>query len=134
MNSEALILIGTLGGALIGALSTLGVTWLNKRSEERKHYRELIINLAVENYKEAGIMARAMLERRPDISQIQYPLDDFIIRMVQLGELIIDKKLNPTEIKDILAKMDALTDQVHEYYDTREEARRIKNAETQDRV
>lgn len=134
MNSEALILIGTLGGALIGALSTLGVTWLNKRSEERKHYRELIINLAVENYKEAGAMARAVLEKRPETSQIHYPFDDFIIHMVQLGELIIDKKLNPNEVKEILAKMDALTEQVHEYYETREQNRKKKKVESHNRV
>jgi hypothetical protein len=90
----------------------------------------LIINLAVENYKEEGAMARTVLERRPDISQVHYPLDDFIIRMVQLGELIIDKKLNPAEVKEILAKMDALTDQVHEYYDTREQTKKKKKAES----
>jgi hypothetical protein len=119
MSSEILILVGTLSGAFIGALSTLGVTWLSKRSEERKHYRELIINLAVENYKEERAMARAVLERRPEITQFHYPLDDYIIHMVQLAELVIDKKIQPNDVKRVLAEMDELTDQVHGYYDER---------------
>jgi hypothetical protein len=127
MNSEILIIIGTLGGALIGALSTLGVTWLTRRSEERKHYRELIINLAVENYKEEGAMARAILERRPEISQVHYPLDDFIIHMAQLADLVIDKKMHRGEVRKILAELNELTDEVHAYYDEQKHAKKEKS-------
>lgn len=44
-------LITIVAGAFIGSISTVLVTWINKRSEERKHYREIVIKTAVENYK-----------------------------------------------------------------------------------
>lgn len=55
--------ISALIGALVGALSTVLVTWIGKRFDERKHYRELLINAAIENYKEERMMARAILEK-----------------------------------------------------------------------
>src|ERR1041385_3772969 len=57
LKPEELILIGTLAGALIGSLSTLLVTWLNKRPEERRHYRELVVNAAIEHWKHASDLA-----------------------------------------------------------------------------
>ena len=44
--------------------------------------------------------------------------------MTQLAELVINKKMQRGEVKKILAEMDALTDQVHEYYHERERARK----------
>jgi len=78
-------------------------------------------------------MARAVLERRPEISASPLSIHDFVIQMVQLGELIIGKKINHKEVKESLAKMDPLTEQVHEYYDTREQTKKEKNAESHNR-
>ena len=124
MDSGILILIGTLGGAFIGAISTLGVTWLSKRTEERKHYRELIINLAIENYKEERLMARTMIEKRPQVSLMLYPLDGFIIHMTRLADLVVDKKIQPDEVKKLLSELDELIEKVYEYYDERESTKK----------
>lgn len=80
----------------------------------------------MENYKEQGALARAVLDRRPEISQVHYPLDDFIIHMPQLAELVIKKEIQRGEVKKILSEMDALTDEVHEYYHERDRARKEK--------
>jgi hypothetical protein len=104
--------IGALVAAIVVSLSNLFVTLINKRAEERKHYRELIINAAIENYKEEKSMAKAILERRPEIDQVFYPMDDFIINMAVLADFVIDKKIKPDELKEALIEMDKIRDMV----------------------
>lgn len=125
-NASLLVLLGTLGGALIGSLSILTVTWLTKRSEERKHYRELIINTAVENYKEAGVLARTVLEKRPQLSQRHYPLDMFIIHMTHLADLVVDKKIQSSDVKELLSKVNQFAEELYASYDAIDEAKKQK--------
>ncbi len=107
--------IGALVAAIVVSLSNVVVTLVNKRAEERKHYRELIINAAIENYKEERSMAKVVMERRPEIDQIFYPMDDFIIHMAVLAEFVIDKKIKPDELKEALVKMDKIRLMVEEH-------------------
>lgn len=111
----ALIAVSALIGSLLGSFSSLATTWINKKSEERKHYRELIINLAVENYKEERLMARTLLERRPEIDQQFTPLSIYVIYMSKLAELIIDKKIQPGAVKESLIEIDKVTEEAITY-------------------
>jgi hypothetical protein len=100
--------VGAFVAAIVISLSNVVVTLINKKAEERKHYRELIINAAIENYKEERSMAKMLMEKRPEINQIFYPMDDFIIQMSMLADFIIDKKLKPEELKEALIEMDKI--------------------------
>ena len=111
--------ISALVGSLIGSLSSLAATWINRKSEERKHYRELIISLAVENYKEERLMARTLLEKRPGINQRLYPLSTYVVYMSKLAELIIDKKIQLGEVKKAFAKADQVTEEAYEYLENK---------------
>jgi hypothetical protein len=51
--------VGAFVAAIVISLSNVVVTLINKKAEERKHYRELIINAAIENYKEERSMANS---------------------------------------------------------------------------
>jgi hypothetical protein len=107
--------VGAFVAAIVISLSNVVVTLINKKAEERKHYRELIINAAIENYKEERSMAKIVMEKRPEINQIFYPMDDFIIQMSMLADFIIDKKLKPEELKEALIEMDKIRKMVQEY-------------------
>jgi hypothetical protein len=107
--------VGALVAAIVISLSNVVVTLINKKAEERKHYRELIISAAIENYKEERSMAKIVMEKRPEIDQIFYPMDDFIIQMSMLADFIIDKKLKPEELKEALIEMDKIRKMVQEY-------------------
>ncbi|MEO5735974.1 MAG: hypothetical protein ABIQ82_00775 [Variovorax sp.] len=50
MQSELIVVIGTLGGAAIGAVGALGTTWLTKRIDDRKNLRELALKAAIESW------------------------------------------------------------------------------------
>jgi hypothetical protein len=86
------------------------VTWITKRSEERKHYKELVINAAIENWKQACEFAKA--SSSPELIN---PLDDFIIHMIKFSELIVDEKLDASNIEKKLAEINELTTKVNEY-------------------
>lgn len=107
--------VGAFVAAIVISLSNVVVTLINKKAEERKHYRELIINAAIENYKEERSMAKLLIEKRPEIDQIFYPMDDFIIQMSMLADFIIDKKLRPEELREALIEMDKIRTLVREY-------------------
>lgn len=84
-----LIASGTLAGVVITSLFNLINTRIAKKSEERKHQRELIINTALESRRQAIELAR--LSPSP---QAILPLDDFIIHMVALSEIVLEKKMD----------------------------------------
>lgn len=107
--------VGAFVAAIVVSLSNVVVTLINKKAEERKHYRELIINAAIENYKEERSMAKMVMEKRPEVSQIFYPMDDFIIQMSMLAGFIIDKKLQPEELKEALVEMDKIRKMVQDH-------------------
>jgi len=96
LSSVELAIIGTLGGAIVGGVFTVIIAVINKRSEERKHYRELIVNASIENWKHLS-----------EISKAKYiqPMSDFIFHMVKVCDLALDKKTN---INNIQQKLDEI--------------------------
>jgi hypothetical protein len=48
MKTEVLVAIVGLGGVAIGSLSTLALTFLNRRFDDRRHLRQLAIETAVQ--------------------------------------------------------------------------------------
>lgn len=105
ISPELAALIGTIIGALIGSTSTLLVTWITKRSEERKHFRELIMTSALEHWKQQiDIGLKSPFPTRVN------PLYTFIIHMLKFSELAWGKDLSPENIGKILAEVDAVTE------------------------
>jgi hypothetical protein len=90
----SLLLLGT--GGLFGVLITQLVTILNARSsrksEERKHYRELIVKAAIENWKQQ--MEAYAVHQQP---MVHIPLEVYLIQMVKFSELFMDPEAKLTE-------------------------------------
>ncbi|HMV16308.1 MAG TPA: hypothetical protein PLD21_09410 [Rhodocyclaceae bacterium] len=51
LSPEELAVVGTLGGALIGALPQFVSSLLNRRTEEKRQFRELAVRSAIESWK-----------------------------------------------------------------------------------
>lgn len=107
MTPQELTVFGTLAGTLIGALATLAVTWLTKRSEERKHYREIIVNTAVQYHN-------AIFEARKVTGGTVLSLDYYIIHMTKLAELLNKKNITPEDIDRIYNESEELQDKMYE--------------------
>ena len=106
LSSEELTVIGTLGGAIVGALSSTIVSIVNKRSEEKRHFRETVINAAIENWKHVS-----------QISSSQYlmPLEHYIIHTAKMCDLALNEKLTNCNIKEKLSEIDELMDALEDH-------------------
>lgn len=88
-SSEVLTLIGTLGGVLIGAVTTVATTYIAKRSEDRKHLQQIAMQTAVESW-------RATIES----GSYKYvpPLSHYLINATLICKLIDEKRLTPERV------------------------------------
>lgn len=69
--------IGIVGAVVGGLISLLG-NWIYKFYEEKKSSRELIIKIALENWKASIDISKYNTTKTGLVSDI-YPLEDFII-------------------------------------------------------
>jgi|SRR5215216_58168 len=123
MTSEILILISALSSATIGAAAALLGNWISKRSEERKHFRQLIITAAVESWKQS---CENLKLTRGGITI--YPVDDHIIHMMKFAELILDQEVNESNIEQKLKELNAITSKTVAYREKQNDRLHAKNA------
>ena len=112
-NTESIpIYIGifTIAGALIGFLSSIITTLISNKYSVRKHLNELIVNAAIEDWKNEFKIAKDS-----KIPQYISPIDDYIIRMVKLSELLKRKNITEKDIKKKLKELDNLSTLLAEF-------------------
>lgn len=88
-TSEELTLIGTLGGVLIGAVTTIATSYIGKRSEDRKHLQQIAMQTAVESW-------RATIES----GSYKYvaPLSHYLINATLICKLMDEERLTPERV------------------------------------
>ena len=97
-------LLGVLIGGLLTAIPTIITFWLGKRSEERRHLRELAFHAAIDNWKYVSEQAKGH-----DGAVIE-PLDVFLFHMLKLSEVATRDGLTPDTVA---ARMREVSEIVH---------------------
>ena len=102
MAPEVSALVGSLVGVFIASGFHLVNNWITKRSDERRQFRELVINSAIANWQ--GISDRLLALRQQGVNVTFYPLDVFIIYMTRVCDTCLDPKMSEdalvTKMKD----------------------------------
>jgi len=98
-------IIGTLGGALLAGLIALGINLINKKSEERRHIRELMLKTAMEYFKAACDTAAKTGGSVP-------PLEAFIVHVIKTSEVLIDTKITKDNVVQKLKEAHAVSKEV----------------------
>lgn len=108
MNLDAaeIAVIGALGGAFIAGLFATITSFINKKSDEKRHFRELVIKTASEHWNKVAEISTAA--KMP-------PLSTYIINTVQICELALNRKLTAQNIKIELERMSSLMDVMLEH-------------------
>jgi hypothetical protein len=101
-------------GAIIGSIPGIIIAWISKRSEDRRHFRELVMRAAIEDWK-----CRNAIETSAGKPLI--PLDGFIIRTARIIDQIESgRSMNETEVRNIvhhaLEAQYAAEDETYKYY------------------
>jgi hypothetical protein len=95
-------------GALVGTCGTLFVTWISKRSEERRHLREITTRTAVEYWAKRHEMVLA--HPTPGESYQLMPLDGYVVHLVALSKLLEGSNLSEESAVQILRKAQQITE------------------------
>lgn len=106
MNPTEIAVFGTLGGAFIGGLFTAIAAFINKRSEEKRHFRELVVKTAAEHWKNVAEMSTTT--KMP-------PLTDYIVHTVKMCDLALNNELTSKNVKPKLEEISALMDVLYEH-------------------
>lgn len=109
LSPEELAVVGTLGGAVIGALPSFITSLLNRRTEEQRHFQELTVRAATESWKFIAENSR---------SRGILPLEHFIIHTAKMCEFAFSgEKITPettaARLKEIDAVMQVLVEHAH---------------------
>jgi len=100
-----------IAGAIVGVAGTVFVTFINKKSEERKHLASLSFNAGAENFKAAVEIAKTQMENYKKTSSIM-PLEYYILNMKYLTDIIQKKRLNKEELKTLILEKNKIIEDV----------------------
>lgn len=91
-------------GVIVNSLFNLRTTRLAKESEERRHQREIVINAAIENWKQQ--MEQYKIHQQP---MNIVPLDVYIVHMLKFSELFLNGDVTPANIREKSKEVEDLT-------------------------
>ncbi len=116
-----LAVLGTLVGVAIGSGSTLVATLISKRSEERKHLRELVMNAAIVQWKTAieGVQTSGTGGRI-------LPLSLYIIHMLKISGIISSGKIDQSSVTAALKEADEVFEESLKYVLDKEKSKTSK--------
>lgn len=77
-------MLGVLLGALIGSMSTLLVTYINKRAEARRNTRELAVKWGIESWRTAFDAAAKVKG-----GGLMPPIEDYVLHALIMSEAIL---------------------------------------------
>jgi len=104
-------LCGVVFGAVIGAGSSLLVSYLSRRSEERRHYRELGVEVGRAKFDQSLKLAQQVADASGKFVPVP-PLDAHLIHGIRLMEIISDSRLSAKEIGERIASLKDFTETV----------------------
>jgi len=87
-------LLGVIIGGLLTAIPTLITFAIGKRSEERRHLRELSFSAAIDNWKHVSETANQFP------GAVVEPLDVFLFHMLKLSEVATRDGLTPDTVAE----------------------------------
>jgi uncharacterized membrane protein len=89
---------GALGAFLAGAFA-FATSWINKRSEERKHMREQVIRAAIEYWQKHHELVQSANNGK--LTQV-VPLDSYLVHIAAIMSSVMSQKLSHENVVALL--------------------------------
>jgi L-cystine uptake protein TcyP (sodium:dicarboxylate symporter family) len=99
--------LSSLAGVVITSIFNLLNTRITKKSEEIRHRRELVINAAIENWKQQ--MEQYKIHQQP---MRLVPLDVYIVHMLKFTEVILNNEITPANIEEKMKEVEETTEAI----------------------
>lgn len=110
MENQVLIPIFTLSGVVVGAISSIAVTWINEHYRNKREKEKLVYELGKIYWQEA------LIQGRNNPGTYVFPLESFILSIKYLFEEITNKKIDQNNVKEVLKKHSSLMKVVKDHY------------------
>lgn len=109
LSPGELAVVASLGGTIVGAVPGLVSSFMSKRLEERKQFKELVVKAAIASWK-------THVERG---SERMLPLEHYIIHTAKMCEFALaDKGVTAESMRAHLQEVSALMDVLTEHVST----------------
>lgn len=111
--------IAAIGGGLVSGIILLFNNWINKRSEERKHFNQMMLNTALENWKQActfAIETSKISGRRVAV----LPLETHIIYVMKLTDVLFNERITKENVIQKLKEVRDVCDKVSNFIESEE--------------
>lgn len=109
IDAATATLLAAIVGAGIGGFVTLLGQWLSRRSEERRHRRQLVIQTAIENWRFTSEAAEKLAASTYRGRVERYPLESFLLHMQKLSEILDERRITPELVREKLKEVYAVT-------------------------
>ena len=115
--------IAAIGGGLVSGIILLINNWINKRSEEKKHLDELMLNVALEYWKQAA--AIAVEQSKTSTHKIAIvPLESYIIYVMKLTKVLFNEKITKQNVVQKLKEVREVSGEVSKFIRSEENERK----------
>ncbi len=115
--------LSALVGVVVTSAFTLVTTYMNNKSEERKHNRSLIMQIGFDYWKEHIAFAKVATERSGQRATIPPP-EAYILFMLKLSEELLSSRLTNEDIKQRLESATDTFDLVIDHVQNRDKKRK----------
>lgn len=112
MSSEAWIVIGSVGGALVGALGGCVGVLISARSGERQHRQRLAFEVGFREWERVSEAAQLMAKAHPGKTVAVAPPFAFVLMNDRILELLEHGNLTPEAVRQVMADRDRLSEQI----------------------
>ena len=106
---SASLIAAFIGGAA-GVSGSIASSIISRRSEERRHLREVVLRTSLENWRENVALGKLRLERGEGVAI--YPLESYIIPMCKIVEMVERKGLTEDEARRCVREYMAINEAV----------------------
>lgn len=101
VQTEVVAVLGTLGGSIIGAVAGVAAAWINNKSADRKHMREIALQAAAKTWETLVQGGRQVP-----------PLEHYLIHSALMVDIATDPKITRDEFRVRLQRVGEMVDEL----------------------
>ena len=102
------------GGALVGAIN-FAMRWQDRKSEEKRHLRELVYKSAVEEWKQHSTFAVEVMKMKTGKKIAMEPLVTYLIHLLKLSDALIDGEITKENLSRKLTEVSEIMKEVKKF-------------------
>lgn len=119
--------IAAIGGGLVSGIILLVNNWINRKSEERKHLRQIMLDAAIEHWKQTCSFALEQSKMNPGRTISILPFEVNMIYIMNLTSILSSGGITKANIQQKLREVREITDEVTKFIES-DEKRNTKDS------